>query len=270
MSEAVKSAARVLDILEFFAETRAPAAVMDVAKALGYPQSSTSALLKSLGSLGYLDYDCDARTYVPNLRVALLGAWLQDGAYRDEALVKRLERIQAATGETVLLGLRNGIDAQYVLILEADRTIRFHMRVGTRRPLTRSAVGMVLLAREPDAEVRRIIRRLNAERPEHRVDERAFLDRIADIRVRGVAETRGEMTPGAGVLAMLLPEAPGGAPMAVGVGGPLERLDATKRAEILGVMRGVLGTPAPARCPPHVHKTRRPRGERAKEEERYA
>jgi len=51
---AVKSAKRVLEIFEFFAERKRPASVGDVVEALGYPQSSTSALLKSLVQLRYL------------------------------------------------------------------------------------------------------------------------------------------------------------------------------------------------------------------------
>jgi DNA-binding IclR family transcriptional regulator len=240
VTEAVKSAARVLEIFEHFAATRAPASVMDVAKALGYPQSSTSVLLKSLVGLGYLDYDAGARHYVPNLRIALLANWIERGAYRDEALIRRLERIRDLSGETVLLGLRNGIHAQYVVILEADRPIRFHIDMGTLRPLTRAALGRVLLAKESDAELRRIVRRINAEIPQHRMDEAAFLAIMAEVRADGFAGTAGDVTPGAGVVAVALPEPPGGTPMAVGVGGPLERLDAARRRELLGILREVL------------------------------
>jgi DNA-binding IclR family transcriptional regulator len=251
MTEAVKSAARVLEIFEHFAATRAPASVMEVAKALGYPQSSTSVLLKSLVGLGYMDYDAAARLYVPNLRLALLANWIERGAYRDEALIRRLERIRDLTGETVLLGLRNGIHAQYVVILEADRPIRFHIDMGTLRPLTRAAVGRVLLSGETDAELRRIVRRINAEIPEHRMDEADFLGLMAEVRARGFAGTAGDLTPGAGVVAVALPDPPGGTPMAVGVGGPLERLDPARRAELLRILREVLRieeTPAaPAR-----------------------
>src|SRR4051794_8560152 len=73
----VKSAARVLEILEFFDEERAPATARKVAQALGYPQSSTSALLHSLVASGHLRLDARAHTYLPSLRVAMLGSgWL--------------------------------------------------------------------------------------------------------------------------------------------------------------------------------------------------
>ena len=59
------------EVFEFFAERQAPARLTEVARALGYPASSTFVLLKSLRSLGYLDYDRNDRTFLPTLRSAL-------------------------------------------------------------------------------------------------------------------------------------------------------------------------------------------------------
>ena len=69
----VKSARRVLEVLELFAERRGPLTVGEVAAALAYPQSSASVLLQSLVALGYLVHDRGQRTFLPTLRVAFLG-----------------------------------------------------------------------------------------------------------------------------------------------------------------------------------------------------
>lgn len=74
----IKSAKRVLVLFECFAECRRPLSVTDVVRGLEYPQSSASALLKSLARLGYLDYDRHERLYVPTLRSSLFGCWMQD------------------------------------------------------------------------------------------------------------------------------------------------------------------------------------------------
>ena len=74
----VKSAQRVLEVLEYFAATRDPATVAEVSRQLAFPQSSTSMLLSSLETLGYLTYDADDRTFRPTVRVMLLGSWIQD------------------------------------------------------------------------------------------------------------------------------------------------------------------------------------------------
>jgi DNA-binding IclR family transcriptional regulator len=60
--EVVKSAARVMRILEYFDRRKSCANVHAVATALGYPPSSTGALLRSLAATGYLHHDRANRT----------------------------------------------------------------------------------------------------------------------------------------------------------------------------------------------------------------
>lgn len=237
MSETViKSAARVLEIFEYFSERQEPASVGDIARSLGFPQSSTSVLLKSLLSLGYLDYDPRARIYTPTMRIAFLGSWVQQRALGGNNLIAVLEQIHAETGELVLLGMQNGVTVQYAHIVESTHPVRMHLKVGTRRPITRAAVGRVLLSLRPDPDIRKILRRINAEEPvaANRIKEGDLMKEIENIRAFGFCETRGSMTPGGGVIATLL-DLPEGPPMGVGVGGPIERLEES-RDHILSVL----------------------------------
>ena len=103
----VKSAARTLQVLEFFDEVRASASVMEVSRALSYPQSSTSGLLKSLVTLGYLSYDPYARLYTPTHRVTLLGSWIEAPVLRQ--IVQLMEDLGRQTGETIMLGEQDTI-----------------------------------------------------------------------------------------------------------------------------------------------------------------
>ena len=222
----IKSAARVLEIFEYFSERQTPASVGDIARNLGFPQSSTSVLLKSLYSLGYLDYDPQARLYTPTMRIAFLGSWVQQRALGGNNLISVLEQIHAETGELVLLGMQNGVTVQYAHIVESTHPVRMHLKIGTRRPITRAAVGRVLLSLHPDAEIKKILRRVNSEETvaANRTKESDLLDEIEKIRAFGFAETSGSMTPGGGVIATLL-DIPEGPPMGVGVGAPIERLE---------------------------------------------
>ena len=72
----VKSAARVIQIFEFFDTVRRECPVAEVADHYGWPHSSTSVLMRSLVTLGYLHYDSRRRTYLPSMRVAPLGDWV--------------------------------------------------------------------------------------------------------------------------------------------------------------------------------------------------
>ena len=54
---AIKSARRVFEIMEFFDRERRPLGLKSICKTLDYPVSSGAAMLKSLVSVGYLEYD---------------------------------------------------------------------------------------------------------------------------------------------------------------------------------------------------------------------
>lgn len=235
----VKSAARVLEILEHFADRRQASNVGEIAAALRYPQSSASVLLHSLEALGYLSYDAERRHFMPTARVALLGSWIELGL-ASGAVPRVLEQIHLETRETVILAIQNGVHAQYIQVLEAESPVRLHLKPGVRRPLVRCAVGWVLLACKSNADISRILRRCNSsEPPMRRMRERELLDIIDKVRRTGIAMTHGHMTEGAGVIAMMLPKMAHQPPMAVGIGAPIDRLE-QKRKTILATLRASL------------------------------
>ena len=65
----VKSAARVMAIFECFEDVKRPLTISELVRLMGVPQSSMSALMKSLLAQGFVDYDTRARTYTPSVRV---------------------------------------------------------------------------------------------------------------------------------------------------------------------------------------------------------
>ena len=61
----VKSATRAIEILEYFKLAQQPRSMSQMASDLGYPQSSTTVMLKTLVNLGYLNFDRSTRDYFP-------------------------------------------------------------------------------------------------------------------------------------------------------------------------------------------------------------
>ena len=61
MNGNVKSAARVLDILELLARSEAPMALKDLVSILALPKSSAHALLRTLQARGYVERDAADR-----------------------------------------------------------------------------------------------------------------------------------------------------------------------------------------------------------------
>lgn len=186
--DVVKSAVRVLQVLEFFDRKQAPASVGEVATALQFPQSSTSALLRSLVRIGYLGCDARARTYLPTERVPLLGGWVAPHLFRDGRLFGLMNTLAEQFDCAVTLWRRNGDHAQCVHIVDPERVAPPGLALGTLQPLARCTAGLILLATMVDDDVRRLMHRLNAEAPPAGIVRVAdLLDRFAALRGRGYA-----------------------------------------------------------------------------------
>src|SRR6056297_1131579 len=102
-SAGVKSADRVMSIMEFFRERRRPATAREIANALDIPRSSVNVLLRSQITMGYLRYDEQTLTYFPTLKLFQLGSWLIEGFLTDPVIDERMRGLVEATGETVCL-----------------------------------------------------------------------------------------------------------------------------------------------------------------------
>lgn len=234
----VKSAVRTLEILEYFDEVQQPVNVVAVSEALGYPQSSTAALLRSLVTMGYLQFDSRARTYVPTDRVSLLGSWINPPLFEDGALPRLIRAIGKRTGQLVLLAARNGDFAQYIHVLNRPGAVGHHIRIGMKRSLANSGVGLVLLAAMADADVRRLYHRINAYARirEELVNVPELMEQIKLVRRRGFAFSKNRVVEGYGMIAARLPTDCTTRPLVIGVGGSCATLE-QREGELLAAVR---------------------------------
>lgn len=235
----VKSAGRVLEILEYFDDLQRQSTVMEIADALGYPQSSTSALLRSLVTMGYLNYDPQSRTYITSSRVALLGSWVNSHFFAEGAIISMMKELNEQTRDTVVLGMRNGQHVQYIHVIQATSPARLHMTLGTVRPLAASGAGYAVLATMTDAEVTRIVMRVNAEAREDEplIKIRELLEKLSVIREKGYAFTCDMVTRGGGMIAAPLPRMAGQPQMIIGIGG-ISEVMRQREEELAQALRG--------------------------------
>lgn len=234
----VKSALRVLELLEFFAEWRRPASVKEIAQSLGFPQSSTSVLLKSLKESGYFDHDPRTGMYAPNVRLSLATGWIEEQLYSEQSLLRMMERVLAETGHTVMIGTRQGVHVRYLHVLQATRAGSFQSKSGLLRPLFRSATGKMLLTTLPERDIGRLLRQANAQEKEvaqHVGIEQALADRRQAL-VEGHAISWGTSVAGAAAVAVLLP---GSEPMTLSLGGPIEEIRSERDALLQVLHRAI-------------------------------
>ncbi len=212
-SHVVKSARRVLEILEYFDAENPSATVGDISKKLRYPQSSTSILLRCLRDLGFLYYNRTTRKYRPTSRAALLGCWAEGGAYRGGRMLELLDAVAKRVGETVVLS--NACADYLVHHLHAVRGTSpdaIVIRAGQSESVLHSAHGDLFLSSYPDRQIGLALHRLNAEErnPMRRVTPSAKLAELQEIRRRGCWLISFDRYANAlGVVGMLMPRRKG-------------------------------------------------------------
>ncbi|HMN70671.1 MAG TPA: IclR family transcriptional regulator C-terminal domain-containing protein [Rhodoblastus sp.] len=224
---AIKSARRVFEVMELFERERQPLGLKFICETLKYPGSSGAAILKSLVLLGYLEYDRATRTYLPTMRIAVMGQWVAKHLFTEAKLLPLMKTLRDKTRETIILGTQSGTNAQYVHVMHSLEAIRYMTEPGSIRPLARCGIGLALLAGKSDEEIDMLVYRSNYAEP-NRARRVALADVMATIRTirqQGYYFSRGTYTAGVGVIAMLLPSAPFNRMFAVGIGGPVYRLE---------------------------------------------
>lgn len=239
----VKSAQRVLELLEFFAETQRPATVKEISQTLGYPQSSTSMLLRSLCESGYFDHDLRTGLYTPNVRLTLVTAWIEEHLYSEQSLMRLMHVVHDACGHTVSIGKLQGAQVRYLHVLQATRPGNFTAKIGSLRPLFLSASGQMLLTTRLERELPALLRRANAleaDPARHRELEPMLKERRKSLE-QGWAMSLGTSTPGAAGLAILLPVPRHHDPMTLGLGGPTAEI-LRDRAQLLALLNDAVAT----------------------------
>jgi DNA-binding IclR family transcriptional regulator len=245
VSAAVKSVARTFAVLEMFDRARRPLTLKDVREALGTAPSSGAALLKSLVTLGYLDYDRRTRSYFPTMRIAFLGQWVEEALFGDGRIVRLMKRLHKITGETVMLAAQSDLNAQYIHAVHGAEPLQVAVPPGTLRPLANSGVGWLLLSRLDEDEIERLCRRIDIAQG-RRVDRAALRKTIAAVRRDGYVFSKHTVVRGTGIIAMLLPQGMLGRTFAIGVAGTVARLEQKQAMIVDALRRGVRGFAAPA------------------------
>lgn len=202
-----KSAHRVLEVLEYFNSHSEETTVMGVARAMNYPQSSTSELLQCLVALGYLHQNRYARTYRLSARVALLGVSVAPKLFRHGALMSMIDELAEESQATIVLGIKVGVNVKYIHVVAAADSGSSAPIEGATASLIHSAIGKLLLTGFDRAHLRMLVQRLNAEIEDSslRVSSDNFLTELDKIRARGYAVNYNETGAGDALIGLLLP-----------------------------------------------------------------
>jgi DNA-binding IclR family transcriptional regulator len=170
---------------------------------------------------------------------------VRDRLFGDGAVLAAAQRLHTETGLTVVLAVQSDLHAQYLHLVHSGEPFRAGVTPGQLRPLASSGMGWLLLAAQPDREVRRMVRRINYAGVEARVDIAALLARLHEVRVRGYAFSRDGVSPGFGLIGAMMPPPESGRRLAIGVAGRTADLEA-RESDLAARLAAVIHRPGPA------------------------
>ncbi len=186
----VKSAARVLELLEYLSGVAEPVALRDVAAALGIPKSSAHGLLATLLLRGYVERDTAERYALAE--VFRNGtSWIGGHDARIAAAARPvMEELRDQVRQSVFLGARApGGDVKVLAKVVSRETIRYDNDLRGLRPAYCTAMGRMLLAHWDARALTRYFERLRprAYTPYTVTDVAKLRAIVAAVRQRGHA-----------------------------------------------------------------------------------
>lgn len=222
----VKTALRVIEIIELFAREARPLALSELAKLLGVPVSSCLALLRTLSSLGYL-YEAGRRQgYYPTGRLLAMAQRIAKADPILEKVQPSLEELRDTTTETVVfakLDVNNRV--LYLDVLASPHPISYVAVAGAQKDLHANSLGKALLSTLDAAERLKLLAHhpMPAYNPRTLVTADAIEGDIQDSLKRGWFANLGESMPDVGAIAW--PVKISGNDYAISIAGPLYRIE---------------------------------------------
>jgi DNA-binding IclR family transcriptional regulator len=227
---AVKSAVRVLDLLELLA-LGDEMSHADIADALDIPKSSLTQLLKTLVARGYIDFDPAAKGYRLGDAFARFSRRANDVRDLVDFIGPILEDLTRETHETPALNQLNAEQAEVTATAPSPQRLLSNMRKGDVAPLYATSGGKAILAHLPEAMREEYVRGVVFEpiTPKTIRSKKELARQIAAVRKDGFAYSFEEFTPGIiGIAVPIL--APNGMALgAINIAAPAMRFNTTAR-----------------------------------------
>lgn len=233
----VKSADRVLAILEWLAAKGESQSLSEISRDLEIPVSSLHAILRTMERRGWLETDPTGIRFgigVEALRVGSAYARADDALARAEPI---LDWLSDQTGEAVHYGRLEGAHIVYLAKRESRHPLRIHSSIGRRIPAHAAALGKAILAGHSDTDVSALLGSpLPALTRRTRTSVKSLLRDLARARKLGYATETEESDQGLGCVAVAVP---GRMPPrdAISLAVPTARLNATRVRELAALLR---------------------------------
>lgn len=145
----VKSASRVLEIIDYFSVVEDGVTLMELSKELDIPKSSMSQILTTMVDANYL-IKSKGNEYKLGHKLITAGNKARTSNDIYSSSISILKEAALKTGETVFLAIRSLEEVVYLAKVDSDSSIRTAAQPGMRKPLYCTGLGKTFLSFESE------------------------------------------------------------------------------------------------------------------------
>lgn len=226
-----QSLAHGLEILLLYGGSNPIFSVSEISKKLGFSQSKTYRLIRTLTRYGLLQEENGTAKYVLGLNVCRLGLVARNQIRVPEVARPFMKELSLVTRETVLLTAVNGTTGIVLERVESEQPIRFSLfQPGATIPLHCGASSKILMAFLREEDWDRIIQKEGLKRyTSHTItDGDQLKTHLRQIRKRGYAFSDQEIDQDVRAVAAPILNGSGELVAGLSVAGPLYRIPKKK------------------------------------------
>lgn len=153
----LKTLARGFQVLASFTPDKSEASLTDIAEVLNCDASTASRFAYTLEELGYLERDKETKLYSVSPKIYGLTVSLSGPRNIRKVSLPFMESLRDKTGETVVLGVRDGIEMVLIEVVETKQALLPRGWIGGRVPIYCSALGKATLVHLSQQEFTRLL-----------------------------------------------------------------------------------------------------------------
>ena len=228
----VPAAVRTMTLFEVFAQEKRPLTKSEVARLLDLPESSSSDLLNTLHSIGYLNRTVANRRFYPTARLLGTANAIAVTDVLPAFGAEATAMLADLTGETACCAVVNDGGIEVIAVSEGRHRLRYVLDVGDRFTIHGTALGKALLGALDDDEMGRLLRLrpLPRRTDATKVSPQAIEEEIRAHRGLGWYQTMDEGH--VGVSGLSFSGTVGNDAVGLGILGPTERMKAQREEHL--------------------------------------
>jgi DNA-binding IclR family transcriptional regulator len=223
-----------LDILDCFDPTSPELAVTEVARRLGIPKSTVSRVLKTMARRGMTEQSEGSKRYSVGPLPLRLGQLYRARMQTLDLVAAATEQLAGETGFTGYVGILDGADVVILRLTQGRYPVRIVLEPGYRVPAFATAMGLALLALEPDTVLRTMLPAVLVHEPTGlRLTLTTLLRDLAAIRRQRCAEVSEATFPGIRAVGAAVRGATDARALGFALSYPVGAVDSAQQARIV-------------------------------------